>query len=95
MVLYLSLIMCPGTSSSAALTKLGGIFCGGDREGLDVKTNPQTHLTPSSHVEVALNVPTLDTQEATGVFLKQQIKLPGTLHSVSLCPRRPAAASCA
>lgn len=53
MVLYLSLIMCPGTSSSAALTKFGGIFCGGDRDGLNVKTNTPhlTHSSMSTHAQ--------------------------------------------
>lgn len=38
MVLYLSLIICPGTSSSAALTKFGGIFCGGEGDMLSNQT---------------------------------------------------------
>lgn len=39
MVLYLSLIMWPGTSSSAALTKFGGIFCRKNTKKLNIKSN--------------------------------------------------------
>lgn len=53
MVLYLSLIMCPGTSSSAVLTKFGGIFCGGEVERLTTPTSSHTHTSGSAHAHEA------------------------------------------
>lgn len=91
--------MWPGTSSSAALTKFGGIFCGGDRDGPDVKTNtPQlTYRCVLKHGMPMLNVSQLKKERKLYIFCEinqSDMSLPDTLHSVCVCPRRPAAASC-
>lgn len=86
MVLYLSLIMCPGTSSSVELTKLGGIFCEGDKNMLK-KCFLLFFLQNRKQQENIENLQVLFSQKGKA--------LPDTRCSVCLCPWQPVAALCA